>query len=62
MSNPILMERWLSGLKHSPAKGEDLERGSEGSNPSLSAKIKEVYYGKKRQINEVLCRQSFGLG
>jgi hypothetical protein len=35
----FVMERWLSGRKRSPAKGVYPERGIEGSNPSLSAKI-----------------------
>lgn len=39
-SNPVpatsLMEIWLSGLRHSPAKGERVN-SSVGSNPTISA-------------------------
>ena len=41
-SNPAQTARivvWLRGLKHHPGKVEALLRGSEGSNPSATAKI-----------------------
>ena len=38
-----LMEKWLSGLRHSPAKGAVTERWPEGSNPSFSASSTRVW-------------------
>lgn len=47
-----VMERWLSGRKHVPAKDAYPSKGIEGSNPSLSDPFSIAYMEILGQVKE----------
>ena len=50
-----LLERWLSGLKHLPAKEATEGKRFAGSNPALSAKRSLIYYDEYKESVYWIC-------